>query len=208
MRFPITPRRLADVLAIVAPLTSLAPSRVLGQAGMTDSRGSLLFGTVSFDGHATLGDFTGLTSVVSGELSGGPALRYVRGWVEAPVNTLATGKGKRDADLQKVMEVDRFPVIRYELDSLTATAVDGDSAAVILHGRFIIHGVSREADLPGRVILYEGGAHVAGDAPLNLKDYRIRGLSRMLGLLKMHEEIEVHFDLTFATGPMALTARD
>jgi hypothetical protein len=39
---------------------------------------------------------------------------------------------------------------------------------------------------------------VRSDFPLNLKDYRIGGLSKMLGMLKMSEEIEVHVDLTFA----------
>jgi hypothetical protein len=33
--------------------------------------------------------------------------------------------------------------------------------------------------------------------PLNLKDYHIGGLSKMLGMLKMHELIEVHLDLAF-----------
>jgi hypothetical protein len=38
---------------------------------------------------------------------------------------------------------------------------------------------------------------VRSDFPLNLKDHRIGGLSKMLGVLKMHEHIEVHVDLVF-----------
>ena len=34
--------------------------------------------------------------------------------------------------------------------------------------------------------------------PLNLKDYRIGGLSKLLGVLKMYEDIEVHVDVLFA----------
>jgi hypothetical protein len=30
------------------------------------------------------------------------------------------------------------------------------------------------------------------------KDYEIGGLSKMLGMIKMHEDIEVHVDLRFA----------
>ena len=40
-------------------------------------------------------------------------------------------------------------------------------------------------------------ARVRSDFPLNLKDYRIGGLSKMLGMLKMNENIEVHVDLVF-----------
>ena len=36
--------------------------------------------------------------------------------------------------------------------------------------------------------------------PLNLKEYKIGGLSKAFGMLRMHEEILVHVDLTFAPG--------
>jgi hypothetical protein len=36
------------------------------------------------------------------------------------------------------------------------------------------------------------------DFPLDLSDYEIGGLSRMLGVLRMQEGIDVHVDLTFA----------
>jgi hypothetical protein len=32
---------------------------------------------------------------------------------------------------------------------------------------------------------------------VNLKDYRIGGLSKALGILKMHEDIVVHVDVSF-----------
>jgi hypothetical protein len=41
------------------------------------------------------------------------------------------------------------------------------------------------------------GARVRGTTPLNLKDYEIGGLTKMMGMLKMHEEIAVHVDLVF-----------
>jgi hypothetical protein len=40
-----------------------------------------------------------------------------------------------------------------------------------------------------------------GDRPLNLKSYNIGGLTKMLGVLKMHEDILVHVDLTFGSVP-------
>ena len=42
-------------------------------------------------------------------MTGGPTLADVRGFVEAPVNTLVTGNGKRDKDLNKSMESDKYP---------------------------------------------------------------------------------------------------
>lgn len=43
------------------------------------------------------------------------------------------------------------------------------------------------------------GIRVRGQTPLNLKDYGIGGLTKMLGMLKMHEEIVVHVDLVFGS---------
>jgi hypothetical protein len=50
------------------------------------------------------------------------------------------------------------------------------------------------------VILLPDTVRVWGRAPLNLKAYQIGGLSKAMGMLRMHEEIVVHLDLTFASG--------
>jgi polyisoprenoid-binding protein YceI len=130
----------------------------------------LVLGTLSFDGHAGLGDFTGATTTVTGEMTGGESLAAVRGWVESPVKTLDTGNGKRDRD----------------------------TAAVQLQGKLTLHGVTRDVTLPGQVWMDGGALRLCSDFPLDLGDYEIGGLTKMLGMLRMQEGIEVHVDLTFA----------
>ena len=159
--------------------------------------GRLVSGTLSFDGHATAGDFTGTTTTVSGQVVGAPELTGVRGWVEAPVQTLKTGNGKRDRDLNKSMETDKYPKMRFDLSRVTRRGASEDSVGVVLHGQLRIHGVTREVELPGRLQLSGSQARLRTDFPLNLKDYHIGGLSKLLGMLKMYEEIEVHADLMF-----------
>lgn len=155
-------------------------------------------GTLSFDGRATVGNFTGITSAVTGEMSGGDSLPAVRGWVEAPVLTLKTGNDRRDRDLNSSMESGRYPTIRFELTGVEPRAPIGDSASVVLRGRFIIHGVTRQATVPATVVFLPETIRVQGEVPLNLEDYDIGGLTKMAGMLKMHEEIVVHLDLVFA----------
>jgi hypothetical protein len=41
------------------------------------------------------GAFTGTTTTVRGEMSGGASLAEVQGWVDAPVSTLLTGNDGR-----------------------------------------------------------------------------------------------------------------
>jgi polyisoprenoid-binding protein YceI len=154
-------------------------------------------GTLSFDGHSTLGDFVGTTDSVRADLRGGLDLAAVRGWVEAPVATLLTGNGRRDRDLRKSMEVDTFPAMRFDLAGVMPGDPVGDSVPVTLRGQLTIHGVTREVELPARVWVGTDTIRVRSDFPLNLKDHRIGGLSKMLGVLKMHPHIEVHVDLVF-----------
>ena len=154
-------------------------------------------GRLSYDGRATLGDFTGTTDSVSGQLHGAADLSRVSGHVEARAATLKTGNGKRDRDQYKSLEVDSFPYIRYELDSVSVDVPGSDSTTITLRGAFLIHGVRRAADLPARLVLTPTSAHVHADTPLDLRDYGIKGLSKFLGALKMNPNIVVHIDVTF-----------
>ncbi|MDP9227262.1 MAG: YceI family protein [Actinomycetota bacterium] len=162
--------------------------------------GRLTSGMLSFDGHATMGDFTGTTRTVTGQLTGAPDISTVRGWVEAPVQSLKTGDRKRDKDLNKSMESSTFPNLRFDLNRIAAKESAGDSVPVTLHGTLTIHGVTRRVELPGTIEFKGTNARVHSDFPLNLKEYGIGGLSKMLGMLKMHENIEVHVDLVFGLG--------
>jgi polyisoprenoid-binding protein YceI len=171
------------------------------QAQQPIPSGPIREGTLSFDGHATTGDFTGTTTTVTGEMTGGTDLASVRGWVEAPVGTLVTGNGKRDKDLNKSMESGKYPTIRYELVAVVPGEVRGDTVAVTLHGHFLIHGIREPAAVPATVLFQKDGIRVRAETPLNLKTYKIGGLTKMLGMLKMHEDILVHVDLTFGSAP-------
>lgn len=186
--------KLARLLLSAASLAVVAPA-VAQQRPVPNGR--LVSGTLSFDGHATAGDFTGTTATVSGQVTGAPDLTRVRGWVEAPVQTLKTGNGKRDRDLNKSMETDKYPKMRFDLSGVTRRGGSTDSLGVVLHGQLRIHGVTHDVDLPASLQLSGTEARLRTDFPLNLKDYRIGGLSKLLGMLRMYEKIEVHADLVF-----------
>jgi polyisoprenoid-binding protein YceI len=184
-------------LLIVACLMAPLPGAVAAQASVAIPNGRVTSGTLSFDGHATVGDFVGRTETMSGEITGGADLSKVRGWVEAPVRTLTTNNSRRDKDLNKSMESDKYPNIRFELTGITPRGGNQDSMEVTLLGKLLIHGVTKPVSLPATVHLSNSAARVRSDFPLSLKEYRIGGLSKMLGVLKMYDDIEVHVDLHF-----------
>jgi hypothetical protein len=60
--------------------------------------------------------------------------------------------------------------------------------------------VTRNVELPATIQFSGSTVRLRTDFPLNLKHYRIGGLSKLLGMLKMYENIEVHVDLVFQLG--------
>ena len=184
---------------LVILVLGLWPIDLHAQSPHPVASGSVTEGTLSFDGHASAGDFTGTTSSVTGEIKGAGEIEGVRGWVEAPVATLKTGNDRRDRDLNKSMETDKYPAMRFDLDGVTVSGT-GDSVPATLKGRLTIHGVERPVDLPASVVLGADKVHVHSDFPLNLKDYKIGGLTKLMGMLRMYEDIKVHVDVTFHPG--------
>jgi polyisoprenoid-binding protein YceI len=195
--------RAARAAVLLNLLLAALAGNALAQRAL--AAGRVVDGTLSFDAHATVGDFTGTTTAVSGEMTGGE-LSAVRGWVEAPVKTLDTGNRRRDRDLNKSMESDRYPAIRFELTGVVPGAARGDTVDVTLLGTFRIHGVARGDTIPATVVLSGERVRVRARTPLDLKDYRIGGLSKGLGMLRVQEEILVRLDLTFAQVPARDTA--
>jgi polyisoprenoid-binding protein YceI len=186
---------LRSSLYVLAGLSLVTPLR----AQEPVPSGTVREGTLSFDGHATAGDFVGTTTTVTGEMTGAPTLPEVRGWVEAPVATLKTGNDHRDRDLNKSMESDKYPTMRFELAEVVPSGTATDSLDAVLRGQMTIHGVTRPVEIPASVVFQGGTARVRGSFPLNLKQYKIGGLSKMLGILKMYEDIVIHVDLTFSS---------
>jgi polyisoprenoid-binding protein YceI len=189
---------------VFAALTILGAGALHAQAPRPIPEGTVREGRLSFEGRATTGAFTATTATVRGEMSGGGSLSEVRGWVDAPVSTLVTGNGHRDKDLNKSLQSDVYPTIRFDLTGVTPGAERGDTVDVVLQGRFTIHGVTREASVPATLVSRDDAIRVRGDTPLSLKDYEIEGLSKLMGMFKMYDKILVHVDVTFAGGAAAV----
>lgn len=169
----------------VDPPAAIPASRVVG-------------GSLSFDAKASVGDFTGITDSVMGGFGAAENLASVSGCAAAPVHTLVTGNDHRDRDLNKSMESDKYPEIRFKLDSVAPAATVGDTTQLTLQGDLTLHGVTQQVSLPGALTRLGDTLHIHTDFPVNVKDYKVGGLSKFLGLFKMDEHIVVHVDLLFA----------
>ena len=151
----------------------------------------LVSGRLSFVGHATLGDFVGATTTMTGVVTGD--LANPHGWVESQVATLATGNDRRDRDMRASLEVSLYPTMRFDLGRTSL----GSGGELILHGTLSIHGVSRIVDLRSTLVRSADTLRVTAEFPLDLADYRIGGLTKLFGVLRMERRIEVQLDLRF-----------
>jgi polyisoprenoid-binding protein YceI len=183
-------------LLLLALIPSFASS---GHAQQTRApvTATLRSGTLSFSAHATAGDFVGTTSTVSGMVSGSAA--NPQGWVEAPAMTLTTHNDRRDRDMRASLEAPTYPTIRFNLTGATVTASDaqGNPVSATLHGTLAIHGVTRDVSAPATIALHGDTIGVVATFPLDVRDYKVGGLTKLLGILRMDPMIGVRADLRF-----------
>lgn len=164
-------------------------------------------GTLSFTANSTVGEFVGTTTAVTGGVIGNPELAMARGWVEAPITPLSTGNRLRDRDLRATMEVAKYPAMRFELAGVTVeSAAQSGTVTGALRGALTIHGVTRDVAIPATLIAVTDTIDVSGAFPVDLADYKIGGLTRLFGTLRVQRIIEVRFHVRFQATPRPPTS--
>lgn len=184
-------------------LLAWAPAVEAAKSTLTQRRvpdAVLHAGTLSFHAHSTFGDFSGATSYVNGAIVGAPDYSLTRGWVEANVATLVTGSARRDRDLLAALDVKHHPSMQFALRGATVVSVslgDRDLTSVLLQGALSIRGITRRVELPATIIRNAAITRVTSAFSLDLNDYGIHGLTRLLGLVRVRPLIEIRVNLWF-----------
>jgi polyisoprenoid-binding protein YceI len=156
---------------------------------------------VMFEASFPLGNFTGVTHEVWGEVRLDPATfaRGVQGSAGINPASLKTGIDGRDRDLRITLEVDRYPEIRFTLHEVRASfpsLADRADTYLTLEGELSIHGVARSVTLTGRAQLRDGQVWVRGEGTLNMTDYGIRPPKKFF--LSVGDQVRVSFDTLLA----------
>ncbi len=156
---------------------------------------------VAFDATYPLGDFPGTTEEVAGAftLDPGNLSLGVSGSVTVNPASLRTGIGGRDRDLRNVMEVEKYPEIRFTLcgvDASFPSLAERADTALKMSGVLGIHGVARPVTLTGRARIVEDGLWVRGEGDLKMSDFGITPPKKFF--LSVKDEIRVRFDVLLA----------
>jgi polyisoprenoid-binding protein YceI len=101
------------------------------------------------------------------------------------------------------MEVAKYPTMRFELAGVTVESPAAVSGTVTgaLRGALTIHGVTRNVAIPATLIAAAETVEVSGAFPVDLADYKVGGLARLLGTLRVRRNIDVRFHVRFQATP-------
>jgi len=151
---------------------------------------------VWIEGRSTVNRFTCAATRVEGvgEVEAGQA---VQAWLVVPVRAFDCGERAMNRDLQEALQADRFPEIRFELsEAVVLEAPASDSARLEVAGALTIAGTTRTVrfEAAGQ-LLASGRVRLVGSLPLKLTDFNVKPPTALLGLIRVHDQITVHFDL-------------
>lgn len=156
---------------------------------------------VGFDAFHSLGDFSGESETPSGEveLDIEDLKKPIKGTLTAPVASLRTGKAGRDKDLQRALDGERHPEIRYRIDKVESSfqsLADNTDVLLTLHGVLSMRGTERPVSFMGRVRLRQGTLWVRGENRIRPADFGVPPLRSWL--VSMKEYVLATFDLVLS----------
>jgi polyisoprenoid-binding protein YceI len=94
-----------------------------------------------------------------------------------------------------VLEVAKFPEIRYEAPSGSVTKLGDALYSASLNGALNFHGVTRNQPVSVRIILMGEMLRASGEFTLRQSDYQIKPVSVAGGALKLKDEVKFSFEM-------------
>jgi polyisoprenoid-binding protein YceI len=125
--------------------------------------------------------------------------------IEIPSRSLHCGIAQMNRHLRHTLRADEHPLIRFEMRGYDV--VPGDTAAAVrMEGALEVAGVERPISLTGTLRRDAGGSlHLVGRHPVRPSEFGVHPPRRFLGLLRVRDEVMVHFDVAIAPPePLAL----
>lgn len=158
------------------------------------------------EGTSTVRDFTCEAGVVAATLRAGSAedpltlagLDQAVGEarVQIPGSQLDCDNDTMNDHMWDALEVEDHPDIRFGFEDYRVVEQSGDTATLELSGELTMAGVTRSHTISARAIPQtDGSLRVAGSTTFPMTEWEVEPPSLMFGLMKVGDEVEVHFDL-------------
>jgi polyisoprenoid-binding protein YceI len=116
-------------------------------------------------------------------------------------------RGFQDVLQNKVLESERFPVIKFKAAKVTNLKKSGDTRTFTLNGELSLHGVTKNVTVPVSVTLANDQLRATGEAKLKQSDFGIEPYSGGMGLIKIGDELKVNFSIVAKLTTSAMNGR-
>lgn len=111
--------------------------------------------------------------------------------VTIAVETLDCANGTMNGHMRKALRMDEHPRITFELDTYTI-----DGATATLDGTLAMAGRTNPVRIAATVLEEDGGVvRVRAEHELRMTEWGIKPPSLMLGTMKVHDPVTIHFDV-------------
>ena len=116
-----------------------------------------------------------------------------------PLATMHSKKGSTlDKNLLKALKAEQNPEITFHVTQARAGNATGDSIKVSADGTLRVAGRERPITVAGRLVRGEAGVWLNGSHGLRMSEYEVKPPTMMLGTLRVHDSVSVHFRLLLA----------
>jgi len=157
-------------------------------------------GTLGFQARTTLGELSGATTSVTGAILGARDYTTVRGWLDAPLATIATGRRWLDRAVRASLDVEQYPTMHFTLRGATVVAASlggEDVTTLLLRGALTLRGVTRRVELPATITRSAAISRVTSAFAIDVRDYGIAKLTGCFGLARVQPRIFIRANLWF-----------
>jgi hypothetical protein len=118
-----------------------------------------------------------------------------------PLATMHSPKGSTlDKNMLKALRAEQNPEITFHLTQARVGNASGDSIGVYADGVLRVAGRERPITVAGRLVRSEAGVWLNGSHGLRMTEYEVKPPTMMLGTLRVHDSVSVHFRLLLAPG--------
>ena len=94
-----------------------------------------------------------------------------------------------------VLEVSKYPEIKYEASSISITRLDGAQYSAALSGALSFHGVTRNQPITAQIAVLGEMLRAWGMFSLKQSDYQVKPVSVAGGALKLKDELQFSFHM-------------
>ncbi len=150
-------------------------------------------GYAEFKAKAPLNAYKGKSNELEGKIN----LEQATMSFELSAKSIKTGIGKRDRDMYKLLEIDQYPLVKFEGKIVSEFNADSQAQQqVTVIGDFTLHGVTRRLNIEGSLQKTSEGLKVEASWPVMISDYKMERPNILFYKVKDKHVISINATLT------------